>query len=123
MQMDSLGLGFDLEDIERFEKYSQDKTLPFLKRVYTEKEIEYCFSSKYPAKHLAVRFCAKEAIYKAFCSIGVFGLGFQDVEIVNDSTKVPQVEFLTEKLDGYVCKISLSHSENTAAATVMVFKK
>lgn len=123
MNIDSLGVGIDIEDIKRFEKYSSDKNSSFLKKVYTPMEIEYCFSSKSPAKHLAVRFCAKEAIYKAFCSIGIFGLGFQDVEIVNDSTRVPRVKFLSDKLEGYSCKISLSHSKNNAAASVIVFKK
>ena len=122
MNIDALGVGVDIEDIARFEKYSKDKEHSFLKKVYTENEIEYCFQSKSPATHLAARFCAKEAIYKAFCSVGVFGLGFQDVEIVNDSSRVPQVRFLSDRLDGYSCKISLSHSKDNAAASVIVIK-
>ncbi len=122
MNIESLGVGIDIEDIARFEKYSKDRENSFLKKVYTPTEIEYCFKSKSPAKHLAARFCAKEAVYKAFCSLGVFGLGFQDVEIVNDSSRVPSVKFLTERLKDYSCKISLSHSKDKAAASVIVVK-
>lgn len=122
MDINDFGVGVDIEDIKRFEKYSSDKTHAFLKKVYTQNELEYCFKSKNPAKHLAVRFCAKEAIYKAFCSIGIFGLGFQDVEIVNDSNRVPSVVFLTEKIKNYACKLSLSHNNDKAIASVIVVK-
>lgn len=122
MDINNLGVGVDIEDIKRFEKYSSDRKHLFLKKVYTPNEIEYCFNSKKPAKHLAVRFCAKEAIYKAFCSVGVFGLSFLDVEIVNDSKKVPKVVFLSEKTKGYSCKLSLSHTGTTAIASVIVMK-
>lgn len=122
MDISDLGVGVDIEDIKRFEKYSEDKNNTFLKKVYTPNEIEYCFKSKKPAKHLAVRFCAKEAIYKAFCSLGVFNLGFQDVEVVNDSNRVPEVVFLNEKIKGYGCKLSLSHNKDKAIASVIVVK-
>lgn len=122
MNIRDLGVGVDIEDVKRFEKYSEDKNNTFLKKVYTPNEIEYCFKSKDPAKHLAVRFCAKEAIYKAFCSLGVLNLGFQDVEIVNDSNKVPEVVFLNEKIKDYGCKLSLSHNKDKAIANVIVMK-
>ncbi len=114
------GVGVDIEEIERFEKYSKDSA--FVKKIYTKNEIEYCFGTKNYSKHLAVRFCAKEAIYKAFCSVGVANLRFQDVEVVNDNNRVPQIVFLTDKTMGYSAKLSLSHSKNQAVASVIVFK-
>lgn len=122
MDISGLGVGVDIEDVKRFEPYSLDRESAFVKKIYTSNEIEYCYKSKNPAKHLAVRFCAKEAIYKAFCSVGVFNLTFQDVEIVNDSNRVPQVVFLSEKIKGYGCKLSLSHNRDKAVASVIVVK-
>ncbi len=118
MNIEKIGIGVDIEEVNRFEKYAVDSA--FVKKIYTPNEIEYCFSSKRPAKHLAVRFCAKEAIYKAFCSVGLINLGFQDVEIINDSNSVPRIVFLSEKTNGYSAKLSLSHGKEQAVASVVV---
>lgn len=123
MDLEKVGIGVDTEDIKRFEKYCVDMDNAFLKKVYTENELEYCFKSKHPARHLAVRFSGKEAIYKAFCSIGITGLGFHDVEIVHDSNRVPQVNFLCDRIKNYSCKITLSHSRENAVAFVIVSEK
>ena len=118
MNIEKIGIGVDIEEVKRFEKYAVDSA--FVKKIYTPNEIEYCFSSKRPSKHLAVRFCAKEAIYKAFCSVGLTNLGFQDVEIINDSNSVPRIVFLSEKTNGYSAKLSLSHGKEQAVESVVV---
>ena len=41
----------------------------FLNKIYTENELDYCFSNAQPARHLAARFCAKEAVVKALSNI------------------------------------------------------
>lgn len=123
MNPDSFGIGVDIEEICRFEKYAKSKDEHFLRRILTESEIEYCFKNKTPASHIAARFCAKEAIYKAFCSVGISNLTFKDVEILNDKQGIPYANFLSDKTDGFICKLSLSHSRSTAVANVVVIKK
>ena len=122
MNIEDFGTGIDVEEISRFEKYTKDRSNPFLSRVYTDKEIDYCFKNNFPSRHLAVRFCAKEAVYKAFCSVGITDLSFKDIEIINDLNKVPCAVLNTEKTAGYSCKLSLSHSKDTAVASVVVVK-
>lgn len=123
MNLNDVGIGVDIENVKRFEKYSKDKDDAFVKRVYSENEIKYCFKSKNPAKHLAVRFCAKEAVYKALCSVGVLDLGFKDIEIVHNKNKVPQVIFLNDKYKNCKCKLSLSHSRESAIASAIIVKE
>lgn len=120
MVLENLSVGVDIEDISRFEKYAQDRECEFVKKIYTENEIDYCFRSKHPAKHLAARFCAKEAIYKAVSSLGFSDISFHDCEIVNSKNGAPSVVFLSEKYKNKLSvKISLSHSKTNAIAQVI----
>jgi len=120
MVLENLSVGVDIEEISRFEKYVQNRECEFVKKIYTENEIDYCFRSKHPAKHLAARFCAKEAIYKALSSLGFSGISFRDCEIINNEQGAPEVIFLSEKLRNKVrAKISLSHSRTNAIAQVV----
>lgn len=122
MDLNEIGIGVDIENVKRFEKYAKDKNDAFIKKIYSQNEIDYCFKSKTPAKHLAARFCAKEAIYKALCSIGILDLGFKDIEIIHNANSVPQVIFLNEKHKQCQCKLSLSHSKENAVASAIVIK-
>lgn len=117
MVLDKIGIGVDIEEICRFEKY--DENSEFVKKVYTKNELDYCFRTKNCAKHLAVRFCAKEAVYKALSSLGLSGISFQDCEVINLESGAPEVIFLSEKLKKVRAKISLSHSKTTAVAQVI----
>lgn len=119
MFIDKIGIGTDVEEISRFEKYTGDKENEFVKKVYTQNEIEYCFKTKNSAKHLAARFCAKEAVYKALSSLGFSEISFQDCEIINLESGAPTVVFLNERLKDVRAKISLSHSKTTAIAQVI----
>ena len=61
-----LGVGVDIIETERIERSLQRFGERFLHRVFTDGEIAYCQSMKYPARHFAARFAAKEAVSKAF---------------------------------------------------------
>lgn len=122
MDLENFGIGVDIESINRFKKYANDKNGAFVKKIYTQNEINYCFLGKTPEIHLAARFCAKEAVYKALCSIGETTLHFQDIEILNNSNKVPYVHFLNDKFKQFSCKLSLSHSKDNALASALVIK-
>ena len=62
-----IGIGVDIEKTDRFKKKLKDKR--FLNKIFTQEELNYCFSNKYPEKHLAARFAGKEAMIKAYCSL------------------------------------------------------
>jgi len=59
------GIGIDIVEVGRIEKLTVEWGQKFLDRVFTEKELEYCLSSRRRYEHLAGRFAAKEAVVKA----------------------------------------------------------
>ena len=50
-------------------------------RVFTDGEIEYSTSMKFPARHLAARFAAKEAVSKAFGTGIGKAMGWRDIDV------------------------------------------
>ncbi len=64
--MSVLGIGVDLVECARIDHSIERFGDRFLHRVFTEGEIAYSKSMKFPARHLAARFAAKEAVSKAF---------------------------------------------------------
>ena len=71
--MSVLGIGVDLVECVRIERSLERFGEKFLHRVFTDGEIEYSMSMKFPARHLAARFAAMEAVSQAFGS----GIGIQ----------------------------------------------
>lgn len=121
MNFEDISIGTDIEKIERFEKYASDKNAPLVRRIFTEGEIEYCYSFKNPAQHLAVRFCAKEAVYKALSVLGIDGVDYCDIEVVRNFDGVPSIKLLKEKNVDF--RLSLSHGSGSAVASVIAIKK
>ncbi|MFL2783744.1 MAG: holo-ACP synthase [Dehalococcoidia bacterium] len=113
--------GVDIIEIKRVEKVAFSYGDRFLKRIYTDGEIEYCRGR---APQLASRFAAKEAVMKAL-GTGIRGVGWRDVEITRKRGMAPHI-----KLHGRAKKrasqiglkglaISLSHSKEFAVASVI----
>ena len=75
------GIGIDLVNIQRLETVLQRWGDRFVKRVFTEKEADFCFKRAYPASPLALRFAAKEAFSKAI-GLGMRkGIRWRDIEV------------------------------------------
>jgi holo-[acyl-carrier protein] synthase len=121
-----LGTGIDIIEVARiassFEKFGER----FVNRILLPAEIAYCLSHRRPAPFLAARFAAKEAISKAFgTGIGA-QLGWQDMEIRRKESGEPFVvlhgkgEILYVSRGARQLQISLSHTENYAAATAIL---
>lgn len=62
-------IGIDIVNVDRFNTWHTYARRSLL-RVFTEQEIAYCLAQAKP-EHFAVRFAAKEALYKALVSAGV----------------------------------------------------
>ena len=96
----------------------------FLKRIYTDREIDYCNSKgKQKYQSYAARFAAKEAIYKAISDYINFNYSWQDFEILNDKNGQPYVNlgFKIENLEDI--NISLSHCKEYAVANAVAIYK
>ena len=115
-----VGIGVDIEDISRFQGLTVEKDASFLNKLFTEKELNYCFSSGNPAEHLAARYAGKEAIIKALSQLERFEADYRDIEIVNDKMGIPGARVLKEGFVGLDILLSLSHSKETAIAFTIV---
>jgi holo-[acyl-carrier protein] synthase len=94
----------------------------FLQRVFTEEERLYCSGMKYPHKHYAARFAAKEAVSKCF-STGIGAeLGWRSVSIYHGERHQPLVrldekgEALLRQVGATHVHVSLSHTDTVAMA-------
>ena len=95
--------GTDIIEIDRIKDSIEELGDKFLDRIFTKKEIEYCESKnaqKY--EHYAVRFAAKEAVFKA---ISEYISGREDalwknieVENIDGGKPVINVEKLKKKI-------------------------
>ena len=111
------GVGIDLLEIDRLERAL--KRHPRLaERLFTMAEREYAAARARPARHLAARFAAKEAVVKALGLNGGFGL--REIEIVSGAP--PTVRLwgrAAEAAAGRQVDISLTHSRDNAAAVAV----
>jgi holo-[acyl-carrier protein] synthase len=122
-----IGIGIDIIEIDRIKKSVDDYGNQFLEKVYTPGELEYCLAKKNKYQHLAARFAAKEAIYKAISSNWESELSWQDMEIINAPNGMPEVKF-KGTLEKFLSaekslKISMSHSRDYVACVAIVYKE
>ena len=115
-----IGIGVDITEVRRIrqavEKWGQD----FLKRVFTPAEIKNAKTRTSFYQHLAGRFAAKEAIFKA---VGDNQLSWQDIQIDNDQEGKPVCLFLNGRGKNINVHISISHVKTYAVANAVVTKK
>lgn len=121
------GLGTDLTEIPRIRAAYARWGERFLKRVFTEEEIEYCLRRRDPAPHLAARFAAKEAGAKALGTGIARGVGWKQIYVTRERGQAPQVRMVeraAERLarygEGATAHITLTHSGDWAQAFVVI---
>lgn len=119
-----LGLGIDIVEVSRLEKWLNDKKL--LERFFNKEELEYVLSKRDgAAPSLAVRFAAKEAFGKAL-GTGLAGIELKDIAVVNDKIGRPFLKLFGTALQalkekgGADIHLSLTHEKTTAAAVVII---
>ncbi|MEW6170620.1 MAG: holo-ACP synthase [Candidatus Omnitrophota bacterium] len=122
------GLGVDIVEIKRIEQALKKWGSPFLKKIFTEREIEYATNRKIKYQHFAARFAAKEAVYKAFGGDNGLNVEWKNIEILNEKNGKPVVELhdkaMILKKKQHIKKIiiSLSHTKNYAVGTAILVK-
>jgi holo-[acyl-carrier protein] synthase len=87
MSHSSTPVGTDIVEIHRIEQAIRSWQDSFLRRIYTEAELDSCQNR---ASSLAARFAAKEAVMKAL-GTGANGIGWRDIEILPNSQGAPVV--------------------------------
>jgi holo-[acyl-carrier protein] synthase len=109
-------VGLDIIEVDRVASLAK-RNPRFLRRVFTADERRYCLGKKKKWQHFAVRFAAKEAVWKA---LGLRGLALRDISVQRDRFGRPSVT-LEGRPAGYI-QISLSHSDTYAAAVAVLLK-
>lgn len=121
-----LAVGTDILDVGRMERELARKDPGLKSRVFTPREIRYCEQKRYPARHFAARFAAKEAFLKAI-GTGLSGeLRWQEIEVQRNSHGQPRIALsgktrtFADRLGVRQIRVSLSHTATMAAATVIL---
>lgn len=115
-----LGTGVDITEVNRIKKAAEKWGQAFLDRVFTNNELLNAKTRGSLYQHLAGRFAAKEAVFKA---LGDAALNWKDVEILNDKVGKPFCKILNSRGKGVDVIVSISHVKNYAVANAIVKKK
>jgi holo-[acyl-carrier protein] synthase len=117
--------GIDIVEVGRMREILA-RTPRFRTRVFTERERGHCDArGAASAQHYAARFAAKEAALKALGTGWSGGVGWRDVEVVNDSSGRPELILSGTALELFRLSgatrahLSLSHTAEHAVAQVL----
>jgi holo-[acyl-carrier protein] synthase len=119
-----VGIGVDITAGDRIRQMLERHADRFLARCFTEHEQGYCREFKDPVPHLAARFAAKEAAYKALGGRGP--IRWTEMEVRNDGRGKPELFLLgqtlaiAEELGVTRTHISLAHDAGVAVAQVVL---
>lgn len=109
------GIGIDVIEIDRIER-ALERRPRLRERLFTDAELAYADGRARPARHLAARFAAKEAVIKALGR----GLPPREIEIVaGEPPTVSLSGTAAEASGGREIAVSLTHSRDTAAAVAL----
>ena len=127
--MKIFGLGTDIVNIKRIEKFLKRRGGKFKNNIFSKNEITYCEMKKNPGAFYAKRFAAKEALSKALGTGIRKDIKFKNIEIRNDSYGKPSIrlkggadDYLKKKIKRkkYNIHLSLSDDKPWAQATVII---
>lgn len=113
------GIGTDIVEIKRIKAAVEKWGDGFLKRIFTDNEISYCFKNKNPYPCLAARFAVKEAFVKALSMPDAFSLS--DIEVLNEESGKPFLKLsgsLAQYSQVFSIHLSLSHERHYSVASV-----
>lgn len=115
-----IGIGMDLVEIGRMER-ALERRPGLAERLFTARELRDAEERRRPARHLAARFAAKEAVVKAVPVDGPVAI--DEIEVVGSSP--PCIELhrsLAEasRAGGWSIRLSLTHEREMAGAVAIV---
>jgi holo-[acyl-carrier protein] synthase len=121
-----LGTGIDIAEVPRVRESIERFGDRFLKRVFTEGEIQYCERKARRFESYAARFAAKEAGMKALGTGWNHGVRWRDIEVVRPKGQRPTIQFhgaaaaIAAKLGAKNIALSLTHTAEQALAHVIL---
>ncbi|MBM4109449.1 MAG: holo-[acyl-carrier-protein] synthase [Phycisphaerae bacterium] len=120
-----VGHGVDIVAVERIGRMVAEHGERFLSRVFTAKERAYAQGKARGAEHLAARFAAKEAAFKALGTGWRDGIAWTDVGVEHDAMGRPMLVVRGRAAEVARARgvarwwVTLSHTAGTAVASVI----
>ena len=124
--MPVLGVGVDMVKVERLVEALERFGARMEHRQFTEGELTYSRSHRDPLPHLAARFAAKEAAFKAIGTGLAEGVGWKQAEVHQPGGRQPRLEYHGAALErfrslgGERVHLSLTHDGGYAVACVVI---
>ena len=119
--------GVDIIEVNRIQEAIETQGKAFLHKIYTQKEIDYCSNTgKMIYQHYAVRFAAKEAVYKEISEVIYPNEDdiLNKIEITNTEKGKPMVNLNSLHIQNIESMdLSLSHIKNYAIASFSIIFK
>ena len=121
-----VGTGVDIAEVDRIRESIERFGERFLRRVFTDGEIEYCDRKAGRFESYAARFAAKEAGMKALGTGWSHGVRWRDIEVVRPRGQRPTIQFhgqaaaFAEKLGARNIALSITHTREQALAHVIL---
>jgi holo-[acyl-carrier protein] synthase len=120
-----IGIGVDITEVDRIRVAIERHGETFLRRLYTDKERNYCEQFKNKYERYAGRFAAKEAAMKALGTGWRRGVRWVDLEVVREKSGRPKLSLSGEaakiaaQLGVKHIALSITHTETQALAQVI----
>ena len=120
MEVDLIGIGVDLVEVDRMRR-TLARTPALVERLFTDAERAYCERRRDPTERFAVRFAAKEAVMKAL-GVGLGAVGWHEVEVVRAESGRPSLALtgraadLAAELGVVRWHLTMSHTTRVAEA-------
>ena len=123
-----IGNGIDIVEVDRVKNALDVWGERFLKRVFTQRELDYVKRKKFSQESLAARFACKESVLKAFGDTKR-GIRLKSIEVLNDSKGKPEIVLHGEakefgdrnNLDKII--VSMSHTNKYAISNAILWSK
>ncbi len=114
--------GIDIVENDRIKRAIDRYGDAFLRRVFTDKEIDYCLSKKDFISCFSARFAAKEATIKAYYQAFGKTLSFKDIEVLGKKNKPAEIllHYYKNHLNINI-SLSISHEKNYSVAIVILY--
>src|SRR5690242_20968239 len=118
-------MGVDIAEVDRIQKAIERYGETFLRRLYTQKERDYCEQFKNKCERYAGRFAAKEAAMKALGTGWRRGVRWVDLEVVREKSGRPTLAIsgeaakIAKQIGVMSVALSITHTATQAMAQVI----
>ena len=121
-----IGVGNDILDVRRVKRELDAGDTVLRDRLFCRGEIQYCEGKRYPARHYAARFAAKEAFFKALGVELGHSFPWHEVEVAQGEQGKPELVLSGDTLRVATERgmrnafLSLAHTADLAMASVIL---